>query len=317
MIVCPNCSHQNPDGAIQCEACYTPLPAMLDCPKCGAAVQSDASFCGQCGANLNVAVVQSNSDQPSVMATTAGSDNEDLFEFPSFPNSVPTSESTGTAAMPDMSNMPDMPDMSVPDLAALDPLIEPEPLVPDVPDPKGSASSELPTSVSQAQVEELVSQRSVEPMKSERPALELEEPESSSLAEADGPSTASGLPSSSPLPTFKTTQIQTQSVQLLHTHTNTLIDIPSNLAVVHIGKPNDRVPPDIDISGFKDSEVVSRVHADIRVEGDSYYLEDVGSSNGTYVNNIPLLPGNRHKLRTGDRIALGKGDKVSFIIQMT
>ncbi|MEB3229500.1 MAG: zinc ribbon domain-containing protein, partial [Leptolyngbyaceae bacterium] len=58
MIVCPNCNHQNPDGAIQCEACYTPLPAMLACPACGASVQSDASFCGQCGANLAAQVPQ-------------------------------------------------------------------------------------------------------------------------------------------------------------------------------------------------------------------------------------------------------------------
>ncbi|MDA0867641.1 MAG: zinc ribbon domain-containing protein, partial [Cyanobacteria bacterium] len=52
MIVCPNCNHQNPDGAVQCEACYTPLPSLASCPSCGAAVQSDASFCGQCGFDL-------------------------------------------------------------------------------------------------------------------------------------------------------------------------------------------------------------------------------------------------------------------------
>jgi hypothetical protein len=54
MIVCPNCNHQNPEGATQCEACYTPLPATTSCPNCGATVQTDASFCGQCGFNLNV-----------------------------------------------------------------------------------------------------------------------------------------------------------------------------------------------------------------------------------------------------------------------
>ncbi|NJR52535.1 MAG: zinc-ribbon domain-containing protein, partial [Leptolyngbyaceae cyanobacterium CSU_1_3] len=60
MIVCPNCNHQNPDGAIQCEACYTPLPATMQCPSCGATVQADASFCGQCGFNLrNVGAGQS------------------------------------------------------------------------------------------------------------------------------------------------------------------------------------------------------------------------------------------------------------------
>ena len=53
MIVCPNCNHPNPDGAVQCEACYTPLPTTSNCPNCGATVQADAAFCGQCGFNLH------------------------------------------------------------------------------------------------------------------------------------------------------------------------------------------------------------------------------------------------------------------------
>ncbi|MFM6480900.1 MAG: double zinc ribbon domain-containing protein, partial [Microcystis panniformis] len=52
MIVCPNCEHINPDEASQCEACYTPLPRMSSCPSCGATIQTDATFCGQCGYNL-------------------------------------------------------------------------------------------------------------------------------------------------------------------------------------------------------------------------------------------------------------------------
>lgn len=98
--------------------------------------------------------------------------------------------------------------------------------------------------------------------------------------------------------------------------TNTLIELPQNLSVIHLGKANDRIPPDIDVAGFPNSEIVSRVHADIRVEADAYYIEDVGSSNGTYVNNLVLAPGNRHRLRAGDRIALGKGDLVSFLFQV-
>ncbi|NJO67351.1 MAG: hypothetical protein HC832_08395 [Leptolyngbyaceae cyanobacterium RM1_405_57] len=49
MITCPNCAHANPDTATECEACYTPLPAMIDCPSCGATVSAVAHFCGQCG----------------------------------------------------------------------------------------------------------------------------------------------------------------------------------------------------------------------------------------------------------------------------
>lgn len=120
-----------------------------------------------------------------------------------------------------------------------------------------------------------------------------------------------------PAPRSSQTQLQTQSAQLLHVQTNTIVEIPSTLTVIHIGKPNDRIPPDVDVSGYPHSEIVSRIHADIRVEGDIYYIEDVGSSNGTYINNAPLPSGNRHRLRPGDRIALGKGDKVTFLFQIS
>jgi pSer/pThr/pTyr-binding forkhead associated (FHA) protein len=117
-------------------------------------------------------------------------------------------------------------------------------------------------------------------------------------------------------PVTPATQLQQQSAQLIHVQTNAVVELPQNLSVIHLGKPNDLVPPDVDVSGFPNSEIVSRKHADIRVEADAFYIEDVGSSNGTYINNIPLSQGNRHRLRPGDRISLGKGDLVSFIFQM-
>jgi len=116
-------------------------------------------------------------------------------------------------------------------------------------------------------------------------------------------------------PSSAKTQLQVQSVYLLHLQTNTKIELPQHLLVLHVGKPNDQIPPDIDVSGFPNSDIVSRIHADIRVEGDAYYIEDVGSSNGTYINHTPLLPGNRHRLRMGDRISLGKGDQMTFLFQ--
>jgi pSer/pThr/pTyr-binding forkhead associated (FHA) protein len=120
-----------------------------------------------------------------------------------------------------------------------------------------------------------------------------------------------------PMPSIASTRLQQQTVRLLHVQTNTSVELPQNLTVLHIGKPNDRIPPDVDVSGFPDSEIVSRIHADIRVEGDAFYIEDIGSSNGTYINNVPLPIGNRHRLRPGDRIALGKGDKVTFLFQLS
>lgn len=112
------------------------------------------------------------------------------------------------------------------------------------------------------------------------------------------------------------TQIQSQSAKLLHVQSNTLIDLNNYGVVAYLGKPNGRVPPDINVGNFPHSEVVSRVHAAIHLEIDQYFVEDVGSANGTYVNRLPLTVGTKHPLRKGDRISLGKGDLVTFIFQL-
>ncbi len=112
------------------------------------------------------------------------------------------------------------------------------------------------------------------------------------------------------------TILQFQKAQLLHINTNTAIALPSGLPIIHIGKPNDRIPPDIDLSRFSNAQVVSRIHAKIRVEGDDYFLQDSGSANGTILNNYPLLPGNWYKLRTGDRISFGKGQLIKVLFQL-
>ena len=113
------------------------------------------------------------------------------------------------------------------------------------------------------------------------------------------------------------TQLQTQTASLLHVQTDTTLEMPQGLEIIHIGKPNEQIPPDLDVSGLPDADVVSRIHADIRNEAGIFYIEDVGSSNGTYINYNALSPGNRHRLRPGDRISLGKGDLFTFIFQLS
>lgn len=275
MIVCPNCNHQNPDGANQCEACYTPLPSLVACPSCGSEIQANASFCGQCGADLRSSANQSATPSaeeptstpgatvPSVpkAASAAALDPDSTIKTQNFTNpdtsELPTNP-TGDPAIAYASTPNDPPDLELPDLVEPDPLVPPEPI-----------SSE----------------------------------------------TTSPPPPPAPVPTPAVTQLQTISVRLRHVQTDTPLELPKQLSTIRIGKPNDRTPPDIDVSGFPDSEIVSRTHAKLLVEGDVYYIEDVGSSNGTYVNGLPLPAGNRHRLRPGDRIALGKGDKVSFIFE--
>lgn len=244
MMICPNCNHSNPIGAVQCESCFTPLPALSHCPNCGSSITADASFCGQCGFNLK--------------ASPAG---------------------TPAIAAPETAKLPG--------LLTPDPLVAPDPLIVPVPPPP------VPEAASP------IAPPPPMPVSSEPPP----------------PLRPNVMPPVAPL--GGSTQLQSQTAKLLHLQTNIVIEMPPGLPVIHIGKPNDRIPPDIDVSGFPDAEIVSRVHADLRVEGDAYFIEDVGSSNGTYVNNAPLPVGSRYRLRSGDRIAFGKGDKVSFLFQIT
>jgi FHA domain/Double zinc ribbon len=294
MIVCPNCNHPNPDGAVQCEACYTPLPATTNCPSCGATVQADAAFCGQCGYNLHSAGV---------------------------PQVHPAVATTVTPNVP----------VEVPALVPPDPLLEL--LQPDALGMSGSTNSHPPISSLPAtevavppepepapvfEAQPVVSGQSIPtPPPLEPPPAPEAQPIVSGQSIPTPPPLEPPPPAApAPIPTVARTQLQQVIARLIHVQTDRLIELPQNLSVIHIGKPNDRIPPDIDVSGFPNSEVVSRIHADIRVEGDAHYVEDVGSSNGTYINNLPLLPGNRHRLRPGDRISLGKGDLMTFLFQL-
>lgn len=284
MITCPNCNHQNPDGALQCEACYTPLPALATCPNCQATVQADASFCGQCGNDLRAssesasAPTQASAPEPAPEAATES--------FSEFSQSVDFDESV------------DFGDFE----AAAEPTLE--------------FSGPATASGVEANSEIETEPENIEVASVESSASAPSEPAASSLTPSS-PESAPPTPAPpTPTPTVAATTIQAPSATLRHVQTQTSIAVPSQLSVVRIGKPNDHTPPDIDVSGLPESEIVSRVHANLLLEDDVYYLEDMGSSNGTYINGLPLPSGNRHRLHAGDRIALGKGDKVSFIFEV-
>jgi serine/threonine-protein kinase len=65
--------------------------------------------------------------------------------------------------------------------------------------------------------------------------------------------------------------------------------------------------PDIDLDSHDPESKVSRRHARIFVENGRFVIEDLGSTNGTFVNRgRRLIPGNRHLLSDGDEIIVGK-----------
>lgn len=161
MIICPNCSHMNPEGASNCESCLTPLPIMIQCPQCGQSVQDDAAFCGNCGYNLKQ-------------------------------NPAPNPEPLSTEVIEETAVI------------------------------KGLDSEKtVPPPVTFPEVEVEAEEEEIE---------EFTQPFSVNKAEA--------------------TQIQTQLAALLHVQTNQKIEIPLDLKVMHMGRPNDQIPPDLDVSSF-------------------------------------------------------------------
>ena len=60
------------------------------------------------------------------------------------------------------------------------------------------------------------------------------------------------------------------------------------------------------------NQFVSRRHFQVRFETDVFYLSDLGSTNGTYLNGVKLVLNEEHVLRNGDRVGLGV-DKVLLI----
>jgi hypothetical protein len=65
--------------------------------------------------------------------------------------------------------------------------------------------------------------------------------------------------------------------------------------------------PDVDLDADDPEAKVSRRHARITRRAGQYFIEDLGSTNGTFVNRgRRLVPGDRLPLKDGDEIIIGK-----------
>jgi hypothetical protein len=71
--------------------------------------------------------------------------------------------------------------------------------------------------------------------------------------------------------------------------------------------PNRGIRPEVDLSKYDPAARVSRRHARIVVQGTQFFIEDLGSANGTVINgSTKLSQGNRHLLMSGDELKLGE-----------
>jgi pSer/pThr/pTyr-binding forkhead associated (FHA) protein len=76
---------------------------------------------------------------------------------------------------------------------------------------------------------------------------------------------------------------------------------------VRIGRrdPRQNHYPELDLAEH-DRGIASRHHATIQRDGDFYTLTDLGSTNGTMLNNALIVPRVPQRLTQGDRIKIGE-----------
>ncbi|TVR21549.1 MAG: FHA domain-containing protein [Anaerolineaceae bacterium] len=92
---------------------------------------------------------------------------------------------------------------------------------------------------------------------------------------------------------------------------------PQDGGSVVIGRvdPESQTTPDIDLSDFGAYERgISRNHARVTRDGETIYLQDLGSSNGTFINGARLHHDHPRQLVEGDRVRFGQlGFRVRFV----
>ncbi len=91
--------------------------------------------------------------------------------------------------------------------------------------------------------------------------------------------------------------------------TNAPLHFPPGKTEIIVGRedPVSNVFPDVDLTDHGGDEGgVSRRHARIFSQGSQIFVEDLNSTNYTYVNQQRLTPGQPHPLNDGDEIRFGR-----------
>jgi hypothetical protein len=74
-----------------------------------------------------------------------------------------------------------------------------------------------------------------------------------------------------------------------------------NKPVSVVGRLSSQHKPDIELNG----DVISRRHLEILLKDDRYWVKDLGSTNGTILNDDRIIAGNLYELKHNSKIGLG------------
>ncbi|RKY98791.1 MAG: hypothetical protein DRQ03_01270 [Candidatus Hydrothermota bacterium] len=108
--------------------------------------------------------------------------------------------------------------------------------------------------------------------------------------------------------------------KLFHKGSNKTIPLPDkeeDILRFVIGRKSANSNPDIDLTDFPNSHTVSRLHAALvinKITGE-ITLEDLESTNGTYVNGERLQPHKPKALKNGDKVSFSRKLEFIFLIE--
>ncbi len=284
MIRCPQCGTDNLDGSEYCDECGYQLSAMRGAPTSGALLQGGMPSAPP--QTTPPAAVPPRGQVSYEVVSPAGA-------RPTPPSLSPADFSPPPPNVPSIAVAPQPHSAPPATSPAADVFaVSPPPVPPPIPSPAVASSlSATPPPVMQGH-----------PAGSAAPtAVHQPTPPPQIHSPGSPPATPSASPPASPSVPRAKLVIQrggTVGKEFLLTETES-----------NIGRwdADGGIFPDVDLDQDDPEAKVSRRHARILCQDGQYLLEDLGSTNGTFVNRgRRLLPGNRHPLNDGDEIIVGK-----------
>lgn len=101
----------------------------------------------------------------------------------------------------------------------------------------------------------------------------------------------------------------------LRTDNGASFPLVSDKSIIGRNSSAKNIINDIDLTRYDTQKIVSRRHAMIQRKGDEFWLYDLNSRNGTFVNGKRLSPREAHILKMGDVVEFGNGGvKLTFNI---
>ncbi len=329
MVTCPNCGNQAGEGAIFCDQCGTRLPApeaaapqpapvggSMICPACGAANVPGEAFCDFCGSPLEAPVPTAEPAPDLEPVSTEAELVAEVTPTEAAPaEAKPTCPACGAEVLPGEAFCADCGASLAEAPLPPEPVgeVELEPPVPAIaPEPiaEPAAAAAVPEAVPEPVVE-LAVEEAPPPVPAGPPtcpACGEEIEEGDTFCSACGFALNAAAPQAAAVPPAPAATPPATGPRLVVVDSGAEIPVPGgDEALIGREDPVSGIFPEIDLTPHGGEEGgVSRRHARLTQDSGAYYVEDLDSTNFTFVNKQKLVPGTRQALTDGDELRCGR-----------